>query len=76
MGLDSYEVAIAVKNLRNRIDSETMIRELIMGDYLLLYAKHCQDIYLLSIKHRCQLSFDLHEYWLKKFPPLFRLYGS
>ena len=39
------------------------LREYISGDYLMLYAVRGDDLYLLSIKHQRQLSFDLKEHW-------------
>ncbi|MEA3465672.1 MAG: hypothetical protein U9R29_06660 [Thermodesulfobacteriota bacterium] len=42
--------------------SKLQLRELIHGDYLLLYGLCGQNLYLLSIKHHRQLSFDLSDY--------------
>ncbi|MCC7516491.1 MAG: type II toxin-antitoxin system RelE/ParE family toxin [Pseudomonadales bacterium] len=39
------------------------IREVIRGDYLILYALHNDVINLLSIHHHRQLSFDLLSFW-------------
>ncbi len=39
------------------------IREVVHGDYLLLYALFEEKIYLLAIKHHRQLSFDLNAFW-------------
>lgn len=39
------------------------VREYISGDYLLLYSIQENVIYLLSIKHHKQLSFDLLGFW-------------
>jgi plasmid stabilization system protein ParE len=41
----------------------TEIREYIAGDYLVLYAVRRSTVYLLSIRHHRQLSFDLREHW-------------
>lgn len=39
------------------------LREYLSGDYLLLYAWIEQTIYLLSIRHHRQLSFDFEHLW-------------
>lgn len=49
--------------LSKRLGSQTMLRELVRGDYLILYARGDHDIYLLAIKHHRQLSFDFPEFW-------------
>lgn len=41
----------------------TEIREYITGDYLLLYAVRHAAVFLLSIRHHRQLSFDLRTHW-------------
>jgi hypothetical protein len=41
------------------------IREYLFDDYLVLYAIVDDAIYLLSIKHHRQLSFDLQSFWRK-----------
>ena len=43
--------------------SDLEVREYISGNYLLLYSIHEDVIYLLSIKHHKQLSFDLLGFW-------------
>lgn len=40
------------------------LREYVAGDYLVLYYLEGETVYLLSIKHHRQLSFDLHAHWL------------
>ena len=42
---------------------ETQVREYIASDYLVLYAVRKSTVYLLSIRHHRQLSFDLREHW-------------
>lgn len=42
---------------------DARIRQLIQDDYLVLYLVKGQSIYLLSIKHHRQLSFDLGGHW-------------
>jgi hypothetical protein len=39
------------------------IREYVMSHYLLLYARFDATIYLLSIRHHRQLSFDFQSLW-------------
>jgi len=50
--------------LRLKSGSKTEIREYITEDYLLLYAVRDSVVYLLSIRHHRQLSFDLRAHWL------------
>ena len=50
--------------LRSKSGSKTEIREYITEDYLLLYAVRDSVVYLLSIRHHRQLSFDLRVHWL------------
>lgn len=39
------------------------LREYLFDDYLVLYAQFAADVYLLSIKHHRQLSFDFQKLW-------------
>lgn len=39
------------------------LREYIAGNYLVLYALFEETVFLLSIKHHRQLSFDLRTFW-------------
>lgn len=41
----------------------SQVRQLIDGDYLILYLVRADTLYLLSIKHHRQLSFDLMGHW-------------
>lgn len=50
--------------LRTRTGSSTQIREYITGDYLILYAIDASTVFLLSIRHHLQLSFDLKGHWV------------
>lgn len=59
----SAEGQLRLETLRERLGKNTGLREYISGDYLLLYALRGDDIYLLSIKHHRQLSFDLKGHW-------------
>lgn len=59
----STESAARLDTLKRRIGKRTGLREYISGDYLVLYALRGDSIYLLSIKHHRQLSFDLKAHW-------------
>jgi len=56
----SQAVLLRIEGIRQRFGEEMQLRELIHGDFLLLYSIRNDDLYLLSIKHHRQLSFDLH----------------
>jgi plasmid stabilization system protein ParE len=58
----SMEGIMRLENLKQRLGKNTSLREYISGDYLVLYALRGDNIYLLSIKHHRQLSFDLKEH--------------
>ena len=55
----STEGLMRVETLKQRLGKNTHLREYISGDYLVLYAVRGDNLYLLSIKHHRQLSFDL-----------------
>jgi len=57
------ETQTRIQHLRRRLGPNTSLRELIRGDYLLLYAHRERDIFLLAIRHHRQLSFDLSGHW-------------
>ena len=59
----SIEGQAQVDDLKERLGIDVGLREYITGDYLLLYAVRGIDVYLLSIKHHRQLSFDLKSNW-------------
>ena len=59
----STEGWMRLTTLKQRLGKNTSMREYISGDYLMLYAVRGDDLYLLSIKHHRQLSFDLKGYW-------------
>lgn len=59
----SRETVTLAANLLKRLGSGTCLRELVRGDYLLLYACSGDDLYLLAIEHHRQLSFDALELW-------------
>lgn len=47
----------------NRLGKSAALREYVFADYLLLYAQVDDVIYLLSIRHHRQLSFDFQALW-------------
>ena len=58
----SVEVANALLRLQSKLlDGE--LREYLLAEYLVLYAQLDDVIYLLSIKHHRQLSFDFQSFW-------------
>lgn len=59
----STEGLVRLETLKKRLGEDVEMREYITGDYLILYAVRGDHIYLLSIKHHRQLSFDLKACW-------------
>lgn len=57
------EAALLAGTLRERLGPGAALRELVRGDYLMLYARRGDELYLLAIKHHRQLSFDFPEQW-------------
>ncbi|MCS6787657.1 MAG: type II toxin-antitoxin system RelE/ParE family toxin [Thiobacillaceae bacterium] len=60
---DSAEAVLALHRLRERLGEMAEIREYLTRDYLILYALLNGAVYLLSIRHHRQLSFDLARFW-------------
>lgn len=60
----SVESKIVMERLKTRT-GRGEIREYLMDDYLILYALIGDAVYLLSIRHHKQLSFDLEGFWPK-----------
>ena len=58
----SVEARLRIKQLASRLGA-TSLREYIAGDFLILYAVQDKSVYLLSIKHHRQLSFDFPAHW-------------
>ena len=59
----SIEVSNGLDTLRKQLrDGE--LREYVLSDFLLLYTKYGQTVYLHSIKHHRQLSFDFENLWV------------
>ncbi len=65
--LQSVETLDRIARLRQRLGGGEL-REYLTGDYLVLYAVIDRTVYLLSIKHHRQLSFDLERLWLSGSP--------
>lgn len=63
----SVETTNAQATLRAKLSALTQdmdaLREYILKDYLLLYAPIGETIYLLTIRHQRQLSFDFESHW-------------
>lgn len=59
----SMEGVAALTALRQKAGPATDLREYIADDYLLLYAVRARTVFLLSIRHHRQLSFDLRGHW-------------
>ncbi|MDH0365119.1 type II toxin-antitoxin system RelE/ParE family toxin [Comamonas aquatica] len=62
----SVEVANGVTSLTKQLASlakDGELREYVMTHYLLLYARIKGTVYLLSIRHQRQLSFDFETLW-------------
>jgi len=62
----SVETSNAIDRLKHQLKalaSEGEIREYVMSRYLLLYARLDATVYLLSIRHHRQLSFDFESQW-------------
>ena len=60
----SVEGAARLQALTQQAGNNISLRELIADDYLILYAVKDREIFLLSIKHHRQLSFDLKAHWI------------
>lgn len=58
----SVEARQKITQLESRIGNTTL-REYIAGDFLILYGARGRTVYLLSIKHQRQLSFDFPVHW-------------
>lgn len=62
----SVEATNRVEKLRTQLDglaSSSDIREYVLSHYLVLYAVIATTVYLLSIRHHRQLSFDFEDRW-------------
>lgn len=62
----SVEVANGIARLTRQLGAlgnDGELRECVMAHYLLLYARIKGSLYLLSIRHHRQLSFDIEAFW-------------
>src|SRR5262249_19707922 len=59
----SKQGLLKLDSLKARLGESVVLRELMIDDYLILYALRGSDLYLLAIKHHLQLSFDLKGHW-------------
>lgn len=62
----SIEVANGIARLKQQLGSLAQdgdLREYVMTNYLVLYARIKGSVYLLSIRHQRQLSFDFQALW-------------
>lgn len=59
----SVEAVNALERLQTRLQGGEL-REYLLADYLVLYARFDTEIYLLAIKHHRQLSFDFQAWYL------------
>jgi plasmid stabilization system protein ParE len=65
----SVEAGMGVERLSAKLQAlaqDGELREYVMGNYLVLYARLGATVYLLSIKHHRQLSFDFESLWQSK----------
>jgi len=63
----SVEAANGIERLARQLGAlarDSELREYVMMDYLLLYAWINETVYLLSIRHQRQLSFDFQGLWM------------
>lgn len=65
--LGSVQATHALKALRTKLKALLAkpdgLREYVMNHYLVLYAQIGGTVYLLSVKHHRQLSFDFESHW-------------
>lgn len=63
----SVEVANGIERLARQLGAlapDGELREYVLMQYLLLYARFNETVYLLSIRHQRQLSFDFQGLWI------------
>ena len=60
---ESLEGQARYQRIKKALGSQSELREYISGDYLVLYALRANTVFLLSIRHHRQLSFDLGGFW-------------
>lgn len=59
----SVETLNALEQLKKQLGADGEIREYVSSNHLILYAVLKQTVYLLSIRHQKQLSFDFESLW-------------
>ena len=62
----SVETSNGVDKLRTQLEAlgkDAELREYVLPHYLLLYAATATTVYLLSVRHHRQLSFDFESLW-------------
>ncbi len=59
----SRESSLLATSLQQRLGTDTSLRELVRGNYLLLYAQRDRQVFLLAIRHHRQLCFDFYDRW-------------
>ena len=59
----SGEGQVLFEEIARLAGAGSQVRQLIEGDYVVLYMVRGTSVYLLSIKHHRQLSFDLPAHW-------------
>lgn len=64
--LDRSAQSVETVNALNRLQAKLLnceLREYLLANYLVLYARFDTEIFLLAIKHHRQLSFDFQSLW-------------
>ncbi len=65
----SVEASAALQRLRQRLAAlapDAELREYVLAQHLLLYARAGNAVYLLAIRHQRQLSFDFEGLWINR----------
>lgn len=61
--VEASNAVTALKRKLHALDKKGELREYVLSHYLVLYARLGTKIYLLSIRHHRQLSFDFQSLW-------------
>ena len=61
--LDAVEEFLTGADAHFAYDDLLALRQYLLGDYLILYTQAESTVYLLSIRHHRQLSFDFARLW-------------
>jgi hypothetical protein len=62
--VEAFSIQEKLRTRLTRLAKDGDIREYVTADYLLLYAVIKDVVYLLSIRHHKQLSFDFARLWM------------